>query len=77
MNERMSSEEFDRRIEAGEDVSDLIDWSSAERINAAERVELDLPSWRVRRLDQLAAATGTTRQALIARWLAERLDGAA
>ncbi|MBB3347810.1 MULTISPECIES: type II toxin-antitoxin system BrnA family antitoxin [unclassified Sphingomonas] len=73
----MSSEDFDRRFDAVDDISDLIDWSAAERINDIERVALDLPTWRVRRLDQLAADSGTTRQALIARWLAERLDGAA
>ncbi|MBB3695102.1 type II toxin-antitoxin system BrnA family antitoxin [Sphingomonas sp. BK580] len=73
----MSSEDFDRRFDAGDDISDLIDWGAAERINDIERVALDLPGWRVRRLDRLAAESGTTRQALIARWLAERLDGAA
>ncbi|MGK6324838.1 type II toxin-antitoxin system BrnA family antitoxin [Sphingomonas sp. DT-51] len=73
----MSNEEVDRRFNAGEDISDLIERVSAQRINDIERVALDLPAWRVRRLDQLAAESGTTRQALIARWLAERLGGAA
>jgi hypothetical protein len=77
MSEQMSSEDFDRRFDAGDDVSDLIDWDAAERINDIERVTVDLPAWRVRRLDQLAADKGTTRRALIAHWLAERLDGAA
>ncbi|WP_277982099.1 type II toxin-antitoxin system BrnA family antitoxin [Sphingomonas phyllosphaerae] len=73
----MSNEEFDRSFDAGDDISDLIDWSAAVRINDIERVALDLPAWRVRRLDQLATESATTREALIARWLAERLEGAA
>jgi hypothetical protein len=77
MSEPMSGEEFDRRFDAGDDISHLVDWGAAVRINDIERVALDLPAWRVRRLDQLATESAITREALIARWLAERLDGAA
>lgn len=58
----------------GQDIDHLIDWSSAERVNAARRVNVDMPSWMVKRLDAQANRRGVTRQALIKMWLADRLE---
>lgn len=58
----------------GEDIDHLIDWSSAERVNTPKRVNVDMPSWMVKRLDAQANRRGVTRQALIKMWLADRLE---
>jgi CopG antitoxin of type II toxin-antitoxin system len=71
----ITAEEFDRRFDAGEDVSEYIDWSKAERINAVpKRVNVDFPTWVVNGLDREAQRLGVTRQALIKLWIAERLE---
>ena len=76
--EMISSEEFDRRFDNGEDMADHIDWSKATRPgHDAKRVNVDFPQWMVARLDAEARRRGVTRQALIKMWLADRLDQAA
>ena len=71
----ITAEEFDRRFDDGEDLSDFIDWSNAEKLHTKpKRVNVDFPNWMVNRLDVEAKRVGVTRQALIKLWLAERLD---
>jgi hypothetical protein len=73
----ISAEEFDRRFEAGEDVSEYLDLSRAYRPNLEpRRVNVDFPSWVVNGLDREAQRLGVTRQALIKMWIAERLQAA-
>ncbi|WP_408641975.1 type II toxin-antitoxin system BrnA family antitoxin [Sphingomonas radiodurans] len=60
----------------GEDIDHLIDWSSAERLNASTEVSLSMPLWMVKRLDANATRRGVSRQALINMWLADRLEAA-
>lgn len=73
-----SAEELDRMFDAGEDMSDYIDWSSARRPGQeVKRVNVDFPQWMVARLDAEAKRRGVTRQALIKMWLSDRLDRAA
>lgn len=70
----ISAEEFDRRFDDGEDVSEFIDWSKAHRPNLeARRVNVDFPAWMVHGLDKEAQRLGVTRQALIKMWIAEKL----
>lgn len=72
---QIDAEEFDRRFDAGEDMSDYIDWSKGAHINIEpRRVNVDFPAWMVRDLDKEARRVGVTRQALIKVWLAERLE---
>ena len=74
----ISAEEFDRKFDDGEDISEYLDWSKATRPGRAiKRVNVDFPDAMVRRLDKEAARRGVTRQALIKMWLADRLDQAA
>jgi hypothetical protein len=74
----MKADEFDKKFDAGEDVSGDVDWSKARRPNLAiRRVNVDFPAWVVEALDREAARLGVTRQALIKLWIAERLDKAA
>ena len=74
----ISGEEFDRRFDAGEDVSEYIDWNSARRPGLeAKRVNVDMPTHMIAKLDIQAKKRGVTRQSLIKMWLADRLEQAA
>jgi hypothetical protein len=72
---KVKATDFDRRFDDGEDVSGLVDWSSARRPNLeTRRVNVDFPAWVVTSLDKQAKKLGITRQALIKLWIAERLQ---
>lgn len=71
---KISAEEFDRKFDNGEDISEYLDWSTARRGgSAAKRVNVDFPAWMVTGLDREAARLGITRQAVIKTWIAEKL----
>lgn len=71
----MKTAEFDRRFDAGEDVSEQVDWESARRVNQEPRsVNVDFPTWMVAALDRESGRLGVSRQALIKVWIAERLE---
>ena len=71
----MKATEFDKKFDAGEDVSGAIDWSQARRPNdQPTRVNVDFPAWVVEGLDKQARHLGVTRQSLIKLWIAERLQ---
>jgi hypothetical protein len=71
----MKAREFEERFDAGDDVSDLVDWSKARRPNVeVRRVNVDFPAWVVDGLDKQARRLGVTRQSLIKLWIAERLS---
>ncbi|MDM9628864.1 CopG family transcriptional regulator [Rhizobium sp. S152] len=72
----ITAEEFDKKFDDGEDISDYVDWSQARRLgDVHERIDLDLPISAVLTLDTEVKRLGTTRQALIQRWIEERLEG--
>lgn len=74
----ITTDEFDRRFDEGEDVSEHIDWSQAGRPNLeSKRVNVDFPAWVVSALDREAKRLGVTRQSLIKLWIAEKLTKAA
>ena len=71
----MKANELDKRFDAGDDVSDLVDLSTARRPNQEQRrVNVDFPTWMIDRLDREAKRLGVTRQSIIKVWLAERLE---
>jgi hypothetical protein len=71
----MKAEEFDRKFDAGEDVTDALDLSSSRRPGQeARRVNVDFPAWMVESLDREAKRLGVTRQSVIKVWVAEKLD---
>ncbi|HXY58043.1 MAG TPA: CopG family transcriptional regulator [Methylocystis sp.] len=73
----MKARSFERKFDAGEDISAHVDWSCARRPNAEpKRVNVDFPRWVIKALDQQAERLGVTRHSLIKLWIAERLDGA-
>jgi hypothetical protein len=70
----ITAEEFDRRFDDGEDISDFLDWDRARRPEMEpRRVNVDLPSWMIAELDKQASRIGVTRQSIIKVWLSERI----
>ncbi len=70
----MTAEEFDAAFDAGEDVSDMIDWSSVQKLKQdPHHVNVAFPAWMVQGLDREATRLGVTRQSLIKLWIAEKL----
>ncbi len=70
----ITAKELDRRFDAGEDISEYLDWSKAKRPGLEQRrVNVDLPSWMINSLDLEAKRVGVTRQSIVKVWLAERI----
>ncbi|MBO0130801.1 MULTISPECIES: type II toxin-antitoxin system BrnA family antitoxin [Agrobacterium tumefaciens complex] len=69
----ISAEDLDRKFDDGEDIDDYVDWSQASR-PGTEHTHFDLPNGILRRVDAEAARLGTTREALIVKWISEKLE---
>jgi len=71
----MKGNELDKRFDAGEDVTELLDFSKARRpLQGHKRVNVDFPAWMVQSLDKEAKRLGVPRQSLIKVWIADRLE---
>jgi hypothetical protein len=71
----MNADEFDKKFDAGEDVTGDLDLTAARRpLLEPRRVNVDFPSWMVESLDREAKRLGVTRQSVIKMWIAERLE---
>jgi len=71
----MKTEEFDKKFDKGEDVSEYLDFSKAKRPGREQkRVNVDFPVWMIQSLDREAKRLGVPRQSVIKVWIAERLD---
>jgi hypothetical protein len=71
----MKAEEFDRKFDSGEDLTDDLDLAGLRRPALEQRrVNVDFPSWMIESLDREARRLGVTRQAIIKFWIAERLE---
>jgi hypothetical protein len=70
-----TGEEFDKRFDAGEDITDLIDPSKAKitRSNRKIRITLDIAESLVRDIDAIRERIGVDRGALIKIWLHEKV----
>jgi len=70
-----STEEFDRRFDAGEDIHDLIDISKAKIVRHGRkvRITLDVAEELVKEIDGIRDTIGVERGALIKVWLYERV----
>ena len=74
MKAKMKAANFDRKFDAGEQVTDQLDLGKARRPGTeAKRVNVDFPTWMVQSIDREARRLGVTRQSLIKLWLADRL----
>jgi hypothetical protein len=79
---RITAAEFDAKFDAGEDITEYLDLSTArvfapgeERLDLTPtKVNVDFPRWMVDGLDNAADRVGVPRQSLIKMWLAERLE---
>lgn len=70
----MKAKDFEQMFDDGEDITHLLELSSARRPNEEQkRVNVDFPKWMVNQLDMEARRVGVTRQSIIKIWLAERL----
>ncbi|MDO8670554.1 MAG: CopG family antitoxin [Dehalococcoidia bacterium] len=70
----MKAEEFDKRFDESEDVSQYLDVSKARRpVHEQKRVNVDFPLWMIQLLDKEAKRLGVPRQSIIKLWVAERL----
>ena len=70
----MKAEEFDRKFDDGEDVSQVLDISKARRpVQEQKRVNVDFPLWMIQQLDKEAKRLGVPRQSIIKLWVADRL----
>ncbi len=63
---KIKAEEFDKKFDDNEDISDFMDWENAKKIDDSQmRVSVDFPRWMVQSLDKEANHLGLSRQALI------------
>ena len=70
----MKTQEFDRKFDAGEDITSHLDINSARRVKKQhKRVNVDFPVWMIESLDKEAKRLGVSRQSVIKVWLGERL----
>ena len=77
---KITAEEFDKKFDDGEDISEYLDLSTAIRLKdmkklkiETKKVNVDFPEWVVESLDKEAKKIGVTRQSIIKVWIAERL----
>ena len=71
----MKAEEFDRRFDAGEDITEFLDLSKVRRPGLEQkRVNVDFPVWMIRALDKEARRIGVPRQSLIKMLIARHLE---
>ncbi len=68
----MKAEEFDNNEE--EDIIEYLDMSKVKRPNVEpKRINIDFPTWMVKKLDEEAQHIGVSRQAIIKTWLADKI----
>ncbi len=72
----MRAEEFDKKFDDNqEDIVEYLDLSTLRRPNQETKsIQIDVPAWMIKSLDQEAKHIGISTQAVIKTWLAERID---
>ncbi len=77
---KTTAQEFDKKFDDGEDITEYLDFSSAIRLKdvkklktETKKVNVDFPEWIINSLDEEAKKIGVTRQSIIKVWIAERL----
>lgn len=70
----IKAEEFDRKFDAGEDITQVLDLSKAKRHQSEQKtISIDLPIWMLELIDQEAGRLGVSPQSIIQTSLAEHL----
>lgn len=73
----ISAEEFDRKFDDGEDISEYVDWSTATRPNLEPvTLTVTVKQGTKLRLERQARELGVSVDALLEDWLREKLDAA-
>ncbi|MFC1734722.1 type II toxin-antitoxin system BrnA family antitoxin [Candidatus Hydrogenedentota bacterium] len=73
----MKARDFDKKFDAGEDITKHLDMSRKRRPEQEQkRVNVDFPVWMILSLDKEARRLGVARQALIKMVIAEHIDKA-
>ncbi len=73
----MKAKGFDKKFDAGEDISKYLDPSKARRpFHEQKRVNVDFPLWMIDCLDREASRFGVPRQSLIKMLIARHFDKA-
>ncbi len=71
----MKAREFDKKFDAGKNISRYLDVSKARRPKQEQkRVNVDFPLWMIHLLDKEAKRLGVPRQSVIKVWVSERLE---
>lgn len=74
----MKAEEFDKKFDDGEEITQYLNVSKAQRPEREQkRVNVDFPLWMIHQLDKEAKRLGVPRQSIIKVWVAERLKKSA
>jgi len=74
---KTKASEFDRKFDAGEDITVYLEQNLARRPeHEQKRVNVDFPVWMIHSLDREAKRLGVPRQSIIKIWIAERLEKA-
>ncbi len=74
---KIKAKELDRKFDAGEDVTRLLDLTKARRPGHEQRrVNVDFPIWMIESLDREASRIGVPRQSLIKMLIASHLERA-
>lgn len=71
---KITSEEFDRRFDAGEDMGNSLNIKKVTVNKKIQRINIDFPVSFLRRIEKEARKIGVARTALIKIWIAERLE---
>ena len=70
----MKAEEFDAKFDAGEDVTEFLDFSTARRPNREKQtIELTLPTWLINQLETEANKQGLSAQTFLENYLTQHL----
>jgi hypothetical protein len=73
----MKAEEFDEKLDEGDDILQYLDIPKARKpAQEQKRVNVDFPLWMIQLLDKEAKRLGVPRQSIIKLWVAERLKKA-
>lgn len=71
----IKTEQFDKKFDAGEDISSHLDLRAARKPALEQRrINVDFPAWMIHSLDEEAKRIGVPRQSIIKIWIAERLE---
>ena len=73
----MKAKDFDKKFDAGEDITKHLDLTKAKRPgHEQKRVNVDFPVWMIEFLDREASRLGVPRQSLIKMLIARHFDKA-